>query len=384
MGPIIFDLRLQEIQVKMKIIHIHPDSRMANLFVRPLIEEERRCGFCSFGVCALGEADEFFEVYSGACLRSGSNLALVKDLPRFWRFMNKESPDIVVCHNSISALLPLVLGLFLGIKTRIYFNHGVPFLGYRGVKRLVLWVLEYCNLKVANHVISVSEAMKNALLGVARRDAVSVSLLGPGSCCGLAFEYNVTETEAEANKLRDNLNIERADVVFLFVGRPETRKGFDFCLRLWSQNRFGDRAKLVLCGPSLKDVLERYGTCPKNVLPVGFQSQMNPWYCLASCIILPSYHEGLSYAVLEGLSFGKPAIVNQIPGVTELIPNDSVGWVLNYDDMNGYASIIASIIKDVSIAEIKSAACIKQAKRFSRDRIVRVYINTLEGFINQT
>jgi len=353
---------------------------MASLFVRPLIESERRCGFRSRGICAGGETDEYFEVLEGACIRSDNVLQAALGVQRLWRLFKKEEPDIVICHNSISVLIPLLVAYFSGIKSRVYFNHGVPFLGYRGFKRVCFWMLEYWNLKVSTHVITVSKSMKSTLLQLPRTEVLSVDMLGPGSCCGVTIGRNDAELDAETERLRKNFNIKQTDVVFLFVGRPTARKGLKFCLKLWSQKRLGDRAKLVLCGPNLGDVLSLNGDCPQNVLPIGFQVQMDPWYRLSDAVILPSLHEGLPYAVLEGFCHGKPAIVNSVPGLVDLVTDTALGWPLAIDDVSQFTDTISSIVSDRSTAQMKSGACIERAKEFSRDRIIKIYIDKLQSY----
>ncbi len=47
----------------------------------------------------------------------------------------------------------------------------------------------------------------------------------------------------------------------------------------------------------------------------------------STCVVLPSYHEGLSVSLLEGCSLGKPIIASNIPGCKELINNSENGFL---------------------------------------------------------
>ncbi len=50
----------------------------------------------------------------------------------------RNKPDVLVAHFSRGAFLPLLAGWLLNIKHRIYFNHGLPYLGYNGMVRSLL------------------------------------------------------------------------------------------------------------------------------------------------------------------------------------------------------------------------------------------------------
>ena len=56
----------------------------------------------------------------------------------------------------------------------------------------------------------------------------------------------------------------------------------------------------------------------------GFQENPLPYYQNADCVVLPSYHEGMSNVLLEAASTGRPVITSDIPGCREaVIPRKS-------------------------------------------------------------
>ncbi len=56
----------------------------------------------------------------------------------------------------------------------------------------------------------------------------------------------------------------------------------------------------------------------------GFQEQPLPFYTKADCVVLPSYHEGMSNVLLEAAAVGRPLITSDIPGCREAVdPNRS-------------------------------------------------------------
>ena len=57
----------------------------------------------------------------------------------------------------------------------------------------------------------------------------------------------------------------------------------------------------------------------------GFQPDPRPWYAAADCVVLPSYHEGMSNVLLEGAAAGRPLITSNIPGCQEAVDPEVTG-----------------------------------------------------------
>ena len=126
----------------MKIIHFHPDSRYARAFVVPLMEMERSAGY------------ETQLVVSSGCLQESDGVLLPFDWSSsnffqwfilIWKirsFLKHKQPDVVVSHNTRSSLLPLLVAFISGVQVRVYFNHGVPYIGHKGIMGWALKNLE--------------------------------------------------------------------------------------------------------------------------------------------------------------------------------------------------------------------------------------------------
>ena len=60
----------------------------------------------------------------------------------------------------------------------------------------------------------------------------------------------------------------------------------------------------------------------------GFQSDPRPFYAEADCVVLPSYHEGMSNVLLEAAATGRPVITSNIPGCRESVENGKSGLLV--------------------------------------------------------
>lgn len=73
----------------------------------------------------------------------------------------------------------------------------------------------------------------------------------------------------------------------------------------------------------LMDELEQTGVVKYH----GYQSDMKHFYAMADCVVLPSYHEGMSNVLLEAAASGRPLITSDIPGCREAVEPGVSGYL---------------------------------------------------------
>lgn len=64
----------------------------------------------------------------------------------------------------------------------------------------------------------------------------------------------------------------------------------------------------------------------------GFQEDPRPFYAMADCVVLPSYHEGMSNVLLEAAATGRPLITTDIPGCRESVNQKETGLLVPAKD----------------------------------------------------
>lgn len=74
--------------------------------------------------------------------------------------------------------------------------------------------------------------------------------------------------------------------------------------------------------------LEKLGICKFH----GFQMDARPYYEAADCVVLPSYHEGMSNVLLEAAAIGRPLITSDIPGCREAVDDGISGFTCPVKD----------------------------------------------------
>lgn len=120
-------------------------------------------------------------------------------------------------------------------------------------------------------------------------------------------------------------------VRFLFVGRIMREKGVDELLYAARKikDKYGDRAEFDFVGfyeDEYKGRIEEL--VGDGVISFhGFQADVRAFYERAGCVVLPSWHEGMSNVILEAAACARPVITNNICGCREAV-EDGVSGLL--------------------------------------------------------
>lgn len=172
-------------------------------------------------------------------------------------------------------------------------------------------------------------------------------------------------------------------VRFLFVGRIMREKGVDefFAAARRMKQNCGDGVEFHIVGSfeeaykPLMDELAQAGVVKYH----GYQSDMKPFYAMAGCVVLPSYHEGMSNVLLEAAASGRPLITSDIPGCCEAVENGVSGYLCPvknagalYDAMQRFAELP----KDLK-TEMGRRGRARMAQHFSKKAVVTETIQHL-------
>jgi len=359
-----------------KILHFHPNSTYASIFVSPLMCAETKEGY---DTKIISSTD--FDLLANWTVPYDFRLKNLFYLPfafiKIYYILLTFRPDIVVAHNSRSAALPLLASKLTFAQRRIYFNHGVPYIGYSGILLFFLKLLERINCNLSTEVITVSSDMRNLLHVIAPQSKITI--IGSGSACGIDLKTFHPRQDGIL-KFRVEHQIRSDDFVAVYIGRPNKRKGFVECLSLWIENFLRPEYKLVLCGVSRLEVLEFLPFIPSNIICLGFTEEVPQILRESDCLLLPSFHEGFSYAALESMASGCLVIANNIPGIRNLVTNHVSGFLVDGNDPRKYREYIELIRHNPDQFLDMRAKGHQVAQKYSRD----IFLDSYLLFLNST
>ena len=130
---------------------------------------------------------------------------------------------------------------------------------------------------------------------------------------------------------------EEDGIHFLFLGRIMKEKGVDelFVVAENVKKKYGEKVVFDLVGFFEDEYKEKVERLVEDGVVVfhGFQPEPKPFYGISHCVVLPSYHEGMSNVLLEAASTGRAVITSDIPGCREAVDEGVNGYLCERMDV---------------------------------------------------
>ncbi len=165
--------------------------------------------------------------------------------------------------------------------------------------------------------------------------------------------------------------------VITCVGRLERVKGQDLLIRAAAMlpPDLLDRIELLFVGDGAEAanvvrLAEDLGLA-KQTRWVGMCADPTPFYLQATCVVVPSRHEGLGYAALEAMAAGRPVIATRVGGLVEAVEDDVTGFLVAPEEPGALAAAIRMLLLDPDRTEkMGEAGRARVAREFSLERMV--------------
>lgn len=171
---------------------------------------------------------------------------------------------------------------------------------------------------------------------------------------------------------------------FLFVGRIMKEKGVDefFTAAKTIKAELGEKVAFDVVG-FYEDAYK--GTVDQLVADGvinfhGFQTDVHPFYEAADCVVLPSYHEGMSNVLLEAAASGRPLITSDIPGCREAVEDGVSGYLCPAKDADALYEAMRRFVElpENCRGELGRRGRERMEQRFSKTAVVAETIKHLE------
>ncbi len=211
------------------------------------------------------------------------------------------------------------------------------------------------------HFIAVSHYVRNAAIAHGA-DPARVTVI-PNGVDGQRFQPG-DPTEARAS-----LHLPSAPTL-LFTGNLTPRKGVDVLLRaLAACAPACPTTQLVIVGEgeervSLQALAQTLGLADR-VHFVGFQPHptLSRWYQAADIFVLPSWAEGLSISLLEGMAAGRPVVASQPEsGAHDAVEPGVTGLLTPYGDVPALAQALTALLERPAWAQQLGAQARQRAE----------------------
>ncbi|ADQ81912.1 glycosyltransferase family 4 protein [Riemerella anatipestifer] len=334
--------------------------------------------FDVWGISSFGKELQLVEEEEEVCVsavemsRKITPFQDLKSLWKMWLLFRREKPCIVHTHTPKAGLIGMLASKLAGVPIRLHTVAGLPLMETKGGKRKLLDFVEKLTYACATKVYPNSKGLYDFIVEQKYTSIDKLSIIANGSSNGInTTHFSPKQISEELKKqLRKELDIKDTDFVYIFVGRLVGDKGINELIKAFKQIQ-KQNIKLLLVGAEERDLdplktetiqeIERN----KNIIAVGFQKDVRPYFAIADALVFPSYREGFPNVVMQAGAMGLPSIVSNINGCNEIIENNKNGLIVPSKDVESLRKAMQIIIDDDNLY--------LRLKENSREMIVSCY-----------
>jgi len=301
--------------------------------------------------------DEEIDVIAIDMSRKITPLKDIKSLWSTYRFLRKEKPQIVHTHTPKAGIVGMLAAKMAGVPHRLHTVAGLPLMEVTGVKRQVLDLVEKLTYASATQVYPNSKGLSDYIIEHKYTDKYKLKVIGNGSSNGIDTSFFSPEQVSDDQKslLKQQLKIKDTDFVFVFVGRLVGDKGINELIKAFSalnKQENQQRSKLLLVGPLEQELDPLYPETLNeiennpDIVSVGFQKDVRPYFAISDALVFPSYREGFPNVVMQAGAMELPSIVSDINGCNEIIVENENGVIVPVKDSESLREEMEKMILD--------------------------------------
>lgn len=198
-------------------------------------------------------------------------------------------------------------------------------------------------------------------------------------------------SDATQHELRARLGLSTADFVFVFVGRLVQDKGVAELVAAFLQLvATQSHCRLLLVGP-FEPALDPLPAATlaaieatPEILCVGWQDDVRPYFSISTALVFPSYREGFPNVVLQAGAMGLPSIVSAINGCNEIIlPGVNGILVPTKDTVSLYNGLLRFVADPVFCAHLQASARELILSRYEQEVVWAALLDEYQRIMGQ-
>ena len=284
-----------------------------------------------------------------------SPLKDIKSLWNFYKLCKRERPTIVHSHTPKAGIVGMLGAKLAGVPIRLHTVAGLPLMEATGRKRRLLDFVEKLTYWCTTKVYPNSKGLYDFILANNFTVEEKLKVIANGSSNGIDTTYFSAQaiTQEQIIMLKTGLGIHENDFLFIFVGRLVGDKGINELITAFSNLKPESlNLKLLLVGPFESELDPLHPetlnaiTTNSNIISVGFQSDVRPYFAISDCLVFPSYREGFPNVVMQSGAMGLPSIVTDINGCNEIIEDGVNGLIIPPKNSKALQMAMIKLVED--------------------------------------
>ena len=319
----------------------------------------------------------------------------LKSLWEMWNFLRKEKPQIVHTHTPKAGIIGMLAARLAGVPHRLHTVAGLPLMEATGIKRKILNFVEKLTYSSATRVYPNSKGLYDFILQNNFTQSNKLKIIANGSSNGInTIFFNPEQvTETERVTLREKLNIQPDDFVFVFVGRIVSDKGINELIKAFSELQTAENneltgIKLLLVGglesdldPLNPETIAEINQ-NKDIISAGFQQDVRPFFAISDALAFPSYREGFPNVVMQAGAMGLPSIVSDINGCNEIIVEGENGLIIPPKNVEKLKEKMLTLARDKNLyIKLKENSRRMIENRYEQSVVWKALLEEYEGLL---
>lgn len=303
-------------------------------------------------------------------------LSDLKYLIFIFKIFKKVKPEIIVSFTFKPNLISLIVSRFLNIKSIITISGlGTLFLNHKILFNLILKIFK---ILINKNVIIFFHNKDDYLIFKNKKIIDNASRASVINGSGVDFNrFKFTKRNFKKDK-------------FIFVGRLIQEKGINELLsaikkikKKQSKLDFKVIGEFDKKNPRSIKIIKLKNFVKKGLLSYeNFKTDIETEYKNSTCLILPSYREGLSKTVMEAMYSGLPVITFDVPGCKDIVNKSKAGLLAKF---RSKVSLEKQILKFASLSISKKLDMSINAhnyakKNFDEKKILNTYLNEIRKY----
>jgi glycosyltransferase involved in cell wall biosynthesis len=268
------------------------------------------------------------------------DILLFRELQKIYK---KYKPDLVIHYTHKPNIFGSIAAGMAGFKSiSIITGLGYSFI-HKGLINTVAEMLYKISSKYNSYMIFENNDDRDYFI---HKKLVSEQKAFTIKSCGVDINYY---NDTSQNKY------ENGSIKFTFIGRLLKDKGIEeFVAAAKYFRKRNKKTKFIVLGdfdqdnPSTIDREVLLEWINQDIIDYkGFVSDIRPYVERSSCVVLPSYREGMPRIVLEAMSMKRPIITTNTAGCRELVDEGNNGYLVEVKDAN---SLIEAMNKMIALS----------------------------------
>lgn len=265
----------------------------------------------------------------------------------------------------------------LGMKTArakglapLVLDHGSAYLSFSNP------VLDPCVRAYEHAMTALGKRYKPRYLGISRKSVEWLRAFGIGAEGVISNSIDAAEFRECASKrdFRAELELDEGDFLVAFVGRFIPEKGISAIIEASRTSELLNRRVVFALagdGPLADEVKAAEGLSLRWMGRLG-KDDVSALLQQSDALCLPSRSEGFSTTLLEAGACGCPAVVTDIGGARELIPDEHYGTIIDSMDAAHITSAFVKLADNRELLSEQSENCMNFVeKNYSWDVTAR-------------